>query len=97
MSESVKLNIHGRSYIVKKAAFSIDPEEVATLVNSKMHELSEAGGINSTSDLAILTALNIAHELLENKQKAGENNQKNQNRIDTLIQTLEKGVENIKI
>ncbi len=97
MPESVKLNIYGRNYSVKKDAFSVDPEEVASLVNSKMQELSGAGGINSTSDLAILTALNIAHELLEDKQKAGENNQNDKNRIDTLIQTLEKGVENIKI
>ena len=97
MAESIKLNIHGRSYSVKKDAFSIDPEKVASLVNSKMQELAEAGGINSTSDLAILTALNIAHELLEGKQKADENNRNEKNSIDTLVQSLEKGIENINI
>ncbi len=97
MSESIKLNIYGRNYSVKKDAFSVDPEEVASLVNAKMKELSGAGGINSTSDLAILTALNIAHEFLENKQKAGENDQMDENSIDNLIQTLEKGVENLKV
>lgn len=66
------------------------------MVNSKMQELSGAGGINSTSDLAILTALNIAHELLENKRKVGENSQIDENRIDALIQTLEKEVANLK-
>lgn len=89
MPDTVKLNIHGRNYSVKRAAFSVDPEEVAALVNSKMQELSAAGGINSASDLAILTALNIAHEFLENKQKAGENSQIDEDRIDALIQTLE--------
>jgi cell division protein ZapA (FtsZ GTPase activity inhibitor) len=97
MPESIKLNIHGRNYSVKRDAFSVDPEEVASLVNAKMHELSGAGGINSTADLAILTALNIAHEFLENKQKAGENNQMDETRIDTLIEALEKGVENLKV
>ena len=97
MSESIKLNIHGRSYNVKRDAFSVDPEEVADLVNSKMQELSGAGGINSTSDLAILAALNFAHEFLESEQKAVENNQMDENRIDALIQTLEKGVENLKV
>jgi len=96
MSESVKLNIYGRHYSVKRGAFSVDPEKVASMVNSKMQELSGAGGINSTSDLAILTALNIAHELLENKQKVGENNQIEEDRIDALIQTLEKEVESLK-
>ncbi len=96
MTESIKLNIHGRNYSVKKAAFSVDPEKVAALVNAKMQELSGAGGINSTSDLAILAALNIAHEYLEDRQKAGENNDKDDNRIDAMIQTLEKGVEDLK-
>jgi len=97
MSESIKLKIHGRNYSVKRDAFSVDPEEVASLVNAKMRELSEAGGVNSTSDLAILAALNIAHEFLENKQKAGEFNQMDETSIDGLIQTLEKGVENLKV
>jgi cell division protein ZapA (FtsZ GTPase activity inhibitor) len=97
MTESIKLNIHGRNYSVKKGAFSVDPEEVAALVNSKMQELSGAGGINSTSDLAILAALNIAHEYLENRQKDGKNNKNDENRIDAMIQALEKGVEDLKI
>ena len=42
MSESIKLNIYGRNYSVKKDAFSVDPEEVAYLVNAKMRELSGA-------------------------------------------------------
>lgn len=92
MPDSVKLNIYGRSYSVKSDAFSVDPQQVAAMVDAKMKELSGAGGINSTSDLAILTALNIAHELLDNKQKAGENSQIHDSQIDTLIQTLEKGL-----
>ena len=37
-----------------------------------------------------------AQELLEMKTKAGENNQNAEKRIDELIGTLEKGVENLK-
>jgi cell division protein ZapA len=96
MPDSINLNIHGRTYKVKRDAFSVDPEEVAKMVNAKMKELS-GGGITSTSDLAILTALNIAHELLDHQQKSGEISQIDENRIETLIQSLEKGVENLKI
>jgi cell division protein ZapA (FtsZ GTPase activity inhibitor) len=92
MSESIKLKIHGRNYSVKKDAFSVDPEEVASLVNAKMRELSDAGGINSTTDLAILAALNIAHEFLDSQQKDGEINQVDENCIDNMIEILEKGV-----
>ena len=77
---------------LKETPFPSIQNEVASLVNSKMQELSGAGGINSASDLAILTALNMAHEFLENKQKAAENNRMDDDRLDALIQTLEKGV-----
>ena len=95
MSESIKINIYGRKYKVKSDSFSVDPQEVASLVDSKMRELSGVGAITSTTDLAILTALNIAQELLEIKRKAGENNQDAENRIDELILTLEKEFENL--
>ena len=96
MSESIKLNIYGRKYNVKSGSFSVDPHEVASIVDSKMLELSRTGAIKSTTDLAILSALNIAQELLEMKTKAGENNQNSEKQIDELIETLEKGVENLK-
>ncbi|VAX33155.1 hypothetical protein MNBD_NITROSPINAE05-776 [hydrothermal vent metagenome] len=92
MSESIKLKIYGRNYSVKKDAFSVDPEEVASLVNAKMRELSDAGGINSTADLAILAALNIAHEFLDSKQKDGKINQLDENCVDSMIEALEKGL-----
>lgn len=95
MSESIKINIYGRKYNVKSDSFSVDPQEVASLVDSKMRELSGVGAITSTTDLAILTALNIAQELLEIKKKTGEINEDDENRIDALIGTLEKGVENL--
>ncbi len=96
MSESIKINIYGRKYNVKSDSFSVDPHEVASLVDSKMLELSETGAIKSTADLAILSALNIAQELLEMRTKAGENSENSEKRIDELIGTLEKGVENLK-
>ncbi len=96
MSESIKINIYGRKYNVKSDSFSVDPHEVASLVDSKMLELSETGAIKSTADLAILSALNIAQELLEMRTKAGENSENSEKRIDELIGTLEKGVEKLK-
>ncbi|GJL77636.1 MAG: hypothetical protein NPINA01_06250 [Nitrospinaceae bacterium] len=97
MSESLKINIYGREYNVKSDSFSVDPHEVANVVDSKMQELSRVATKTSTTDLAILTALNIAQELLEIKNKTGENNRNAEKRIDELIGTLEKEVENLKL
>lgn len=97
MSESIKIHICGREYNVKSDSFSVDPEEVAAVVDSKMQELSRVAKKTSTTDLAILTALNIAQELLELKKKAGEINQDAETRVDELIDTLEKEVEILKL
>lgn len=95
MTESVQISIHGKKYSVKSAAFAVDPHEVASLVDSKMQELSKVRGIPSTMDLAILAALNIAQELLELKRKIGESKQESDGRLNDLIRVLEKEVENI--
>ncbi len=94
MSESVEIKIQGKKYTVKSDSFSVDPNEVASLVDTKMQELSGVRGISSSADLAILAALNIAQEFLELKRQAEEAGQESETRLDSLIQILEKEVEN---
>jgi cell division protein ZapA (FtsZ GTPase activity inhibitor) len=65
-------------------------EEVATLVNVKMKELSAAKSKTSMVDVAVLTALNLGHELIELKQgKKSESEQLNQH-LDGIIKKLKK-------
>ena len=65
-------------------------EEVATLVNMKMKELSKSNSKTSMVDVAVLTALNLGHELIELKQgKKSEDEQLNQH-LDGMIQKLKK-------
>jgi cell division protein ZapA (FtsZ GTPase activity inhibitor) len=71
-------------------------EEVATLVNVKMKELSEAKSKTSMVDVAVLTALNLGHELIELKQgKKSEDEQLNQC-LDGMIQKLKKSLDIIE-
>jgi cell division protein ZapA (FtsZ GTPase activity inhibitor) len=68
-------------------------EEVATLVNVKMKELSAAKSKTSMVDVAVLTALNLGHELIELKQvKKSEGEQLNQH-LDEIIQKLKKSLD----
>ena len=100
MSESIQIKIFGRKYNVKGDSFSSNSAElleVASLVDSKMQELSAVGKITSTTDLAILTALNLAREVFEIRKKTGESNKEAESRIDELIGTLEKGVADLKV
>jgi len=90
---SNEITIFGKLYSVKPISSSVSMEEVATLVNVKMKELSEAKSKTSMVDVAVLTALNLGHELIELKQgKESEDKQLNQH-LDGMIQKLEKSLD----
>tara|TARA_B110000263_G_C14867186_1_gene311331 strand:- start:87 stop:326 length:240 start_codon:yes stop_codon:yes gene_type:complete len=71
-------------------------EEVAALVDAKMKELSGAKSKTSMVDVAVLTALNLGHELIELKRgKESDDDQLNQH-LDGMIQKLNKSLEVIE-
>ena len=85
---SNEIKICGKVYTVKPVSSSVDMEEVAALVDAKMKELSEIKGKSSMMDVAVLTALNLGHELMELKQgKEGDDNQLSQH-LDGMIRKL---------
>ncbi len=90
---SNEITICGKVYYVKPISSSVSMEEVATLVNVKMKEFLEAKNKTSMVDVAVLTALNLGHELIELKQgKKSEGEQLNQH-LDGMIQKLKKSLD----
>ena len=86
---SNEITICGKVYSVKPISSSVSMEEVATLVNMKMKELSKAKS-------KTLTALNLGHELIELKEgKKSEDEQLNQH-LDGMIQKLKKSLDIIE-
>ena len=93
---SNEIKICGKVYTVKPVSSSVDMEEVAALVDAKMKELSGIKGKSSMVDVAVLTALNLGHELMELKQdKEGGDNQLNQH-LDEMIQKLGESIKVIE-
>jgi cell division protein ZapA (FtsZ GTPase activity inhibitor) len=93
---SNEIIVCGKVYSVKSISSSVSMEEVATLVDMKMKELSEAKTKTSMMDVAVLTALNLGHELIELKHgKQSDDEQLNQ-RLDGLIQKLNRSLEIFK-
>ena len=85
---SIEIKICGKDYTVKSDASSVDMEELAAFVDAKMKKLLAVKGKSSMLDVAVLTALNLGHELMELKQgKDGNDNQINQ-RLDEMIRKL---------
>jgi len=93
---SNEITICGKVYSVKSVSSSVAMEEVAALVDAKMKELSGVHSKTSMMDVAVLTALNLGHELIELKQdKESDDDQLNQH-LDGMIQKLNKSLEVIE-
>jgi cell division protein ZapA len=103
MTDKSQITIYGKTYNIKTDLSKVNPQDLANYVDEKMHELSSGKTKPSMIDLAILTALNIAGELLEVKETAKqevtqkESSQKEENqKARHLVQMVEKELGQIK-
>jgi cell division protein ZapA len=65
----VEIKVFGQAYTVKADAEESHIQEVARYVNEKMEEVLKKTRSVSTLNVAILTALNLADDLLKEKEK----------------------------
>jgi len=66
---SVTVSIYGRDYTLKGEAEPAYVQKVAALVDQKMREIADQSALASTTKVAILVAVNLADELLRERQK----------------------------
>ena len=60
-----------------------------------MRELAEMSSKTPTLDLAVLTALNIAQELIELQKQTDANNREREDKIGRLLVALENEIQSI--
>jgi len=68
MGESVEVTILGKTYAFRSEFDQKFMNETAKLVNSKMQEIVNRAGSITSEKIAILTAMNIAGELIRQKE-----------------------------
>ena len=90
-----KIQIYGKTYSLKSSSDQVSTEEVAAYVDSKMRELAEMSSKTPTLDLAVLTALNIAQELIELQKQTDANNREREDKIGRLLLALENELQSI--
>ena len=66
--QNVSIRIFGEEYTIKTGEDPSYVEEVARMVDEKMREIASSGKVVSTTKIAILSALNIADDLLKSRQ-----------------------------
>ena len=94
--KSNEIKIYGKTYKVKPISSSVSMQQVAELVDSKMKELSRVKGKASTVDIAVLTAMNLGHELMELQQGNQGYDSIVDARLDSMIQQLNGSLKAIK-
>ena len=90
-----KIQIFGKTYNLKSSSDKVETEEVAVYVDSKMRELAEMSSKTPTLDLAVLTALNIAQELIELQKQTDADNREREDKIGRLLLALENELQSI--
>jgi cell division protein ZapA len=65
----IEIRVFGQTFTVKSEAEESHIQEVAQYVNSKIEEITKRTRTVSSLNVAILTALNIADDLLKEREK----------------------------
>lgn len=90
---SINIEILGKMYPIRCTEAELSPlQQAAELLNQKMSAVQESGKAINLERIAIITALNMAHELLQsNQNKSGLIDNINQ-RIHSLQDKLDRAL-----
>ncbi len=94
-SKSVRVNIYGKEYSINADVDIETTKKIAKFVDQKMVELEKQSSIRDNIKIAVLSALNIAGDLHEYKEKCEEAQRKLDNIQNRLVSLTHKIEENI--
>ena len=83
------MKIFGREYPLRGDEDTARIVRVAELLDNKMRQISESTALKSHSDIAVLAALNLVHELLDSSQDAESENSETRLRAENLLAKLD--------
>ena len=92
MTKTTEVEIYGQRYAIRGDADDAYVRQLAGFVDGQMRHL--AAGMNTTtpSRLAVLTALNLAHQLFEAEKKHAQGEEDIGRRMTSLMETIEEQV-----
>ena len=86
---SVAVRIAGQEYRIRSDADEAWLQNVARVVDETMLRIRERTGTVDTLDVAVLTALNLARELMSLRETLGEDTGAEPDRVHALIELAE--------
>ena len=89
---SVIVKIFGEDYPIAGTSDPAYISKVADIVDTRMREVAEQSKVKARDKVAILTALSLASELCENKERLRAAEGGSSGRLDKLLQRLDEAL-----
>ena len=89
MTKPIQVEIYGQRYTIRGEADEQYIKRVAAYVDEHMHNLAKGMKTATLSKLAVLAAINIAHQLLQAEERREQGEADVEQRLVSLMDTIE--------
>ena len=89
MTKPIQVEIYGQRYTIRGEADEQYIKRVAAYVDEHMHNLAKGMKTATLSKLAVLAAINIAHQLLQAEERREQEEAVVEQRLVSLMDTIE--------
>jgi cell division protein ZapA len=90
--KTIDVEIYGQRYTIRGEADDVYIRRLAHLVDDQMKRLAEGMKTATPSKLAVLTAINLAHQLFESEKKRTQGEADIERRMETLMDSIEEHI-----
>ena len=92
MTKTTDVEIYGQRYAIRGEADEAYIRKLAGFVDGQMRQLAEGLNTTTPSKLAVLTALNMAHQLFEAEKNRAQGEADVERRMASLMESIEEQV-----
>ena len=92
MTKTIDVEIYGQRYAIRGEADDAYIRRLAHFVDDHMKHLADGMKTTTPSKLAVLTAINLAHQLFESERKRTQGEADVERRMTTLMESIEEQV-----
>ena len=92
MTKTIDVEIYGQRYAIRGEADDAYVRRLAHFVDDHMKHLAEGMKTATPSKLAVLTAINLAHQFFESEKKRAQGEDDVDRRMATLMESIEEQV-----
>jgi cell division protein ZapA len=96
MAKSIDVEIYGQRYSIKGDADPDYIKQIARYVDERMRDLARGMQTATLSKLAVLTAINIAHQLFQAEQRLKQGEAEVERRTLHLMESIEQQLDSVR-